>query len=51
MNIDKLRHKHNHVQSFFRRNESGFVEVIFDDFRNFHTIGRYLHGYNSIGII
>ena len=47
MNIDKSRHKH--VWSFIRQSEIGIVEAIFDNFGNFHKIGRYLHGHNSIG--
>ena len=27
------------------------VEAIFDDFRNFHKIGHYLHGDNLIGLV
>ena len=49
MNIDKYRH--NHVWSFIRQSEIGIVEAIFDNFRNFHKIGRYLHGHNSIGLV
>ena len=36
---------------FFRRSERGIYEAIFDDFRNFHKIGQYLHGHNLIGLI
>ena len=51
MNIDKSRRRHSHVWSFLRRSESGIVEAIFDDFRNFHKIGWYLQGHNLIWLI
>ena len=51
MNIDKLRQRHSHVWSFIRHSEKGIVEAIFDDFRNFQNIGRYLHSHNSIGLV
>ena len=51
MNIDKSRHRNSHVCSFFRCSERGIVEAIFDNYRNFHQIGGYLHGHNSIGLI
>ena len=35
-------------EAFYRRSERGIVEAIFDDFRNVHKIGRYLHSHNSI---
>ena len=38
-------------EAFFLRSERGIVEAIFDDFRNLHKIGRYLHGHNSIGLV
>ena len=51
MNIDKSRHRHSDVRSFIHQSERGIVEAIFYDFRNFHKIGRYLHGHNSKGLV
>ena len=29
--------------------ERGIVEAVFEEFRKFHKITRYLHSHNSIG--
>ena len=52
MKINKqINKRHSYIWSFICCSERVIVEAIFDEFRNFHKISRYLHGHNYIGLV